>query len=88
MTIGVVKRSPPPKPPLMGLGNLGKTFDIHAKPIEMDIQTLEHANHHPAQGFEVTGIAPHNASSVEPSAIQISSKYLRAYLTATGTCRL
>jgi len=37
---------------------LGATFDLHAKPIEVDVLTLDHADYHPAQGLQMTRITP------------------------------
>ena len=34
--------------------------DLSPKPVEMNILTLNHADHHPAQSFEMSGITPLN----------------------------
>jgi phosphoglycerate dehydrogenase-like enzyme len=40
-----------PKSALVGLGVLGTTVNVDPKAIEMDVLALNHADHHPAEGF-------------------------------------
>ena len=51
---------PSAKPPMVRLGNLGTAFDIHAKPIEMNVLTLDYTDDHPTQRLQVPGILPLN----------------------------
>jgi hypothetical protein len=55
-------RQPPSKASLMRLGKLSTTDDVHAKAIKMNVLALNHANHHPAKRFGVTGILPHDVT--------------------------
>jgi hypothetical protein len=53
-------QQPSAKPSLVRLSDLGTAFDIHAKPIEMHVLTLEHTDDYPTQGLEITDILPLN----------------------------
>jgi hypothetical protein len=48
--IAALIRQPSAKPSLVRLSDLGTTFDIHAKPMEMTALTLEHRDDHPTSG--------------------------------------
>ena len=54
--INAAIRQPTPKPSLVRLGKLSATGDIHAKPIEMNVLALDHADDHPAERSQMTGI--------------------------------
>jgi hypothetical protein len=51
-------RQPTPKPSLVRLGKLSTTRNIHAKPIEMNVLTLDDADDHPAERSQMTDILP------------------------------